>query len=226
MIRKLWLPIAALLACLVAWAAAAPPLQQWPFTLHMVRHMLLVAMIAPLVVILWQRTARPLFVVSPLLATLLEFIVVWGWHLPAAHAAARDSLPGFMTEQVSFLVAGLLLWSAVLQPGAALAGAGGLLLTSMHMTLLGALVVLSPTAHTVHALGHSAQPLHALFPVTEGLQAWLQAPASPLVDHQTGGLVMLGVGMPIYLIVGLLLVYRQLSENEPDEESWVMDRRS
>src|SRR3546814_18505574 len=76
-------------------------------------------------------------------AMLAELVVVWGWHLPLLHHAARSSTAALAAEQASFLAVGLALWLSVLggraaQRHARLAGGVvALLLTSMHMTLLG-----------------------------------------------------------------------------------------
>ncbi len=167
----------------LAWLAPSPaPL--WPFADHMVRHMAVVAVAAPLLALGLRWAAPP--AIPPLVATLVEFAAVWGWHLPAAHVAAQTSAAAFAAEQASFLGAGLLLWLAVLHPGRQLAGAGGMLLTSMHMTLLGALLILA------------ARPLYP------------SAICGGPVDQQLGGMIMLGVGTPIYLLAGLVLVARAL----------------
>src|SRR3546814_3407394 len=82
--------------------------------------------------------------------SLIELLVVWGWHLPAARAFAAGTAAGLFLEQAMFLMAGLLLWSACLgtrdSGDSARRGAGiiALLLTTMHMTLLGALIALAP----------------------------------------------------------------------------------
>jgi putative membrane protein len=128
--------------------------------------------------------------VPPLLAAVLEFAAVWGWHLPAARIAAQTSTAWFAAEQASFLLAGLALWCAVLHPGRQLAGAGGMLLTSMHMTLLGALLILA------------ARPLYP--------SSICAGPA----DQQLGGMIMLGLGTPIYLVAGLILTARALAGAE------------
>ena len=160
------------------------------FALHMVRHMGLVALAAPLLVIGIPRLAAPLGV-PPLAAAVFEFVVVWGWHLPQAHALARISAAGLAVEQASLLLAGLLVWAACLR-APPLSGALGLLLTSMHMTLLGALLVLA--SRDLYA-GHHGAP-------------------ADLAAQQVGGLVMLGIGTPVYLIGGLALVRRVLSAEE------------
>lgn len=160
-----------------------------PFTAHMLRHMGLVAVAAPLVAAALGAGA---WAISPLLATVLEFAVVWGWHLPRLHEAAATNGLAFAAEQLSYLGVGVLLWNATLQGANRLAGAGGMLLTSMHMTLLGALLVLAN------------RPLYSA--ICFG--------ADPLADQQAGGMLMLAIGTPIYLAAGLWLVYRELEGGE------------
>ncbi|TNY30777.1 cytochrome c oxidase assembly protein [Pelagovum pacificum] len=164
----------------------------WPgFPVHMIRHMALVAIVAPLLVLGLPKVSA-LLAIAPLMAAVLEFAVVWGWHLPRLHGAARTENAAFVAEQASFLVVGLLVWAGCLRATHPLAGAGGLLLTSMHMTLLGALLILAP------------RDLYYAFCGTE-----------PNVSaQQFGGMIMLAVGTPVYLVAGLWLTSRALSEEE------------
>ena len=174
------------------------PLHEAPrFPLHMVRHMVLVALAAPLLVLGFPAIGGWLSL-PPLVAAALEFGLVWAWHLPAAHGLAYRLPAGFAVEQASFLLAGLAVWGSCLRgvalgdPGLALAGAGGLLLTSMHMTLLGALLTLAP------------RDLYAAFcgtPPALGAQA-------------VGGMLMLAIGTPVYLAGGVALAARALSLRE------------
>lgn len=173
----------------VLWGA---PLEAWlpVFPVHMLRHMGLVAIAAPLLVIGLPGFARWI-AISPLIATALEFVVVWAWHLPKTHALGRLSASGFALEQASFLTVGLLVWAGCLRAVHPLAGAGGLLLTSMHMTLLGALLILAP----------------------RDLYAELCGTAPDLAGQQGGGMLMLAIGTPIYLVAGLWLTGRALTEH-------------
>ena len=172
----------ALLLALWTW-----PWEAWvgPFGAHMVRHMGLVALAAPLLVLGIPRLGA-LFAISPLAAALLEFVVVWGFHLPALREGAAFSTPAYLLEQALFLSVGLCVWAGCLRTGG-LAGAGGLLLTSMHMTLLGALLTLAPRV--------------------------LYAPGcvGSLAEQQLGGMLMLAIGTPVYLIAGLWLTGRALT---------------
>lgn len=163
------------------------------FSLHMLRHMLIVAVIAPLLVIGFP-ALRVAIAVPPLVAAAFEFVLVWAWHLPGAHGAAYREPGLFALEQGSFLIAGLFVWANCLRAGdagAALAGAGGLLLTSMHMTLLGTLLVLAP----------------------RDLYAEVCRVAPDLSAQQLGGVLMLAIGTPVYLLAGVALAGRALSGN-------------
>ncbi|MCP3736245.1 cytochrome c oxidase assembly protein [Sphingomonas sp. RP10(2022)] len=162
---------------------------------HMAAHMIAVAIAAPLVAIGLQHTrldpaTRWPRLAAPLPAALIEAVVVWGWHLPALRRLA-DHHPGWLIlEQASFLVAGLLLWSAVLAPRHRAAGVGALLVTSMHMTLLGALIGLAP------------RPLY------------MHHGADALADQQIAGVVMLLVGGIAYLAGGLAMLGRLLQTRD------------
>lgn len=194
----------AISGCLVlALAWLAPPAlgSETGFAGHMTVHMAVVAIAAPLLAIglagsrLDPTPLAPLLF-APLLAMALEFVVVWGWHAPFLHAAARGSPAVMALEQVSFLAVGLLVWLAAFGRGRGPAGAAwgagilALFLTSMHMTLLGALLALSPRPLYHHA--HGAMGL------------------APLDDQHLGGAIMLLVGGASYLIGGLVLMARLL----------------
>ncbi len=187
--------------CLIA-AFALLPLAWWAagrgFVGHMTGHMVAVAIAAPLATFALRATRfdpalRWPRIVTPLAMSLVELAVVWGWHLPALRALA-DAVPiAMVIEQASFLLAGWLLWSAVLSNGQRAAGVGAMLLTSMHMTLLGALIGLAP------------RPLYPTM-VHHGGDA--------LADQQLGGVVMLMVGAASYFLGGLALLATLLREPE------------
>jgi putative membrane protein len=186
-----------------AWLGPLPALARHDFSAHMTMHMAVVAVAAPLIALgvsggRFDLTRRLPAVFSPIPTSIVELIVVWAWHAPALHAFARGSATGLVAEQGMFLVSGLLVWlssfgSEVRRSGIR-AGAGvvALLLTSMHMTLLGALLGLAP------------RPLYAH-----------HAHASALDDQHLGGAIMLGVGGVSYLAGGLWLSVRLLKLRGP-----------
>lgn len=188
-----------------------PLLDGWrqSFSAHMLAHMGVIAIAAPLIALglpaRWRPgpSTRP---AVPVLASLLELAAVWGWHAPALRAAAEASVAVTVAEQATFLTVGLLLWSTSLtasggRNGAA-AGAGALLLTSIHMTLLGALLALSP------------RPLYGADEVT-----CFGTVLSAAQDQQLGGVIMLLVGAAVYLAGGVYLVARLLAGGEAQESN-------
>src|SRR5688572_7826414 len=180
----------------LAWLGPLPDLARHSFAAHMAMHMAVVAVAAPLLASAIAGTRRDPVrgrpaLLAPIPMSIVEFAVVWVWHAPAFHAAARHHIWGLVLEQASFLAAGLLLWLAVCggdeaqRPFRRGAGIAALLFTSMHMTLLGALFALANRPLFVHA--------------TE------VAPVGSLADQHLGGAIMLIVGGTAYLLGGLSL---------------------
>ena len=184
------------------------PLPHWAagsFAAHMTLHMGVVVMAAGLLALglaggRWDpvRAAPRLF--APIPAAALELAVVWAWHAPALHHFARGSAAGLVLEQTSFLLTGFAVWISAFggeesaDAGRRGAGVLSLLLTSMHMTLLGALLALTP------------RPLYA------------HGGVNALDDQQLGGAVMLLVGSVSYLGGGLWLTVGLLRQREPRAE--------
>ena len=182
--------IAGLALVPVGWA-----LSPFGMTGHMAAHMIAVAIAAPLIA--WglqgdRYDPARLFprLAVPLTAALIEAIIVWGWHLPALRRLVAHAPLWIALEQAMFLAAGLLLWAAVLAPRHRAAGVAALLITSMHMTLLGALIGLAPRPLYMH----------------HGPEA--------LADQQLAGVVMLLVGGIAYLVGGLAMLGRLLQTHE------------
>ena len=176
-------------AWVVPWRDLVPA-----FSAHMIMHMLVVAVAAPLLALgvagrRWDPVARAPAWFPPIPLSIVELVVVWTWHAPSLHHAARHLL---WLEQLSFLVAGLLVWMSAFggdprdrdRRGAGLVA---LLLTSMHMTLLGALLALSPRALYAHG---------------------------DLSDQHLGGAIMLLVGGISYLAGGLWIAVGLLRRGE------------
>lgn len=209
------LVIAGALVLAAAWLGPLPALSRAAFAAHMTMHMAVVAVAAPLLALGVAGTAldpalRAPGLLPPIPASVVELVVVWGWHAPALHALARGSTAGLVAEQGSFLVAGVIVWLSAFggapRRGGGRSGAGvvALLLTSMHMTLLGALLALAPRPLYAAAHGHGG----ALATLT------------PLEDQHLGGAIMLLVGGISYLAGGLWLTARLLrSRTRPLEPS-------
>lgn len=181
----------------LAWLGPLPALASHSFTAHMTLHMTVVAAAAPLLALAcagaaWDPARKAPMVFAAIPASIVELLVVWAWHVPALHHAAHRQ-PGILAlEQATFLAAGLVLWIAAVGGSAedrgSRSGAGvvALLLTSMHMTLLGALFALAN------------RPL------------FQQASPGSLADQHLGGAIMLLAGGASYLAGGLWLTTRVL----------------
>lgn len=193
-----WAVVSGLAVLAGAWLGPLPDMASDAFVAHMTMHVALVAVAAPLLALglagsrLDPAKAAPA-VFAPIPASVLELVVVWGWHAPALHHAARHGTGPLIVEQAMFLGVGLLVWLSAFGGSEEharerrAAGIIGLLLTSMHMTLLGGLLTLSPRV----LYSHAGTPPFGL---------------SALTDLHLGGTLMLLGGGLSYLIGGLYLL--------------------
>jgi len=192
------LVMAGLVLFAFAWAGPLPQLVSVSFAAHMSLHMLVVGVAAPVLAAGLARRIDagrlPLSLVVT--ASVLDLVVIWLWHAPALHHASRSEAWVLALEQASFAGVALLVWLVALA-GPPLAGALTLFFTSMHMTLLGALLGLA--ARPVYPGHHHG----GLF----GLDA--------IKDQQLGGVIMLAIGGVIYLAGGLALTARTLRPRQP-----------
>lgn len=195
----------------LAWLSPLIDMARTAFFAHMMLHMMVVAIAAPMIAIAMAgarfdpvRHAPWFFAAIP--ASVGELLLVWTWHLPVPHHWARYSTTGLVVEQASFLGVGLWLWLSAFggetprSRQRSAAGTIGLLLTSMHMTLLGALLALSPRPLFDHHHG------------TGGM--------TPLEDQHLGGAVMLVVGGIAYLAGGLWLTIDLVRESSVHSRAW------
>lgn len=196
-------------ALLIAGLSLFGPLDDWSESSaawHMVQHMLLMVVVAPLLVLArplpqWRAVLgaradavwRMLHRLSrrPMTCAMLHAVAIWFWHLPGPYIAALASPLWHVIEHACFLLSGWLFWWAVLRPGRAdtLAAAGALLFTVMHTGMLGALLVF---AHV---------PLYS-------------EAQTAMADQQMAGLVMWVPGGLVYLLVAVWAGSRWLNAME------------
>jgi putative membrane protein len=172
------------------------------FSPHMLLHLGVAVVASPMIAVGLARARRGVELRQPLLlalaASALKMVVVWGWHVPALHEAAALDDRFFVAQQGSFLLAGVILWTVSFS-GRSRASCGvGMLamgLTFMHMAMLGVLLSLTPQLLYAPELCH----LGAF-----GLDR--------LDDQRVGGaLLAVGGGLP-YLLGGIVLAYRFISD--------------
>jgi putative membrane protein len=111
---------------LVLCAVTAGPLAMLDhefLTAHMVQHLLLMTVAAPLILLGDPLKALPAHfgkvmqrITNPVFCWLAGTCTVIGWHIPAAFALGMRSNLWHDAELISFLVAGLLFWWPVIQP--------------------------------------------------------------------------------------------------------------
>ena len=189
---RTYIGLAGLVVLAATWAGPLPRMAAGSFSSHMLMHVLVVAVAVPLIAagFVKQTPLRSLPLVFPLIASIVDFVVIWVWHMPVLHFAASVYPSVMALQQVSFAVVALFIW-LVAFAGSPLAGALELFFTSMHMVLLGALITLSQ------------RPLYNLLCLGGfGLD--------PLTDQQLGGAIMLIFGGIVYLMGGLFFVQRVL----------------
>ena len=197
---------------------------------HMVQHMLLVLVAAPLLALSapasailrgsplavrrasgrWRRrlglTHRNLRVLrQPAAAWLLHVGVLWFWHAAVPYDAALDSEPLHLVEHASFLVTAVLFWQVVLGArgaGRVPDGLGVLLVFAMAMQSV-FLSVLLTFARTPWYSGYA-----------ETSAPW---GLDPLTDQQLAGVIMWIPAGAVYLAVALTLMVAWIRATEHED---------
>ena len=197
------------------------------FSVHMVQHLLLVLVAAPLLALgapllgfLWALPAPRRRVVAcwwhrlprlraiarglahPVSAWLLSAVALWTWHAPVLYDAAVRYEWVHIAEHASFLATALLFWWVLVQPGGRLRRAGGaglvyLFGAAMQSGALGALLALS------------TRPWYGAH--LESTAPW---GLTPLEDQQIAGAIMWVPGTVIYLLALAVVFAAWLREAE------------
>lgn len=187
------------------WLGPLPAMSRTAFSAHMILHVGVVALAAPLMAIGLSRArvslVRPRRMrTGALLIFAAEMLVVWAWHAPALHEAAARYASIFVLQQLSFLAVGIALWMFGFATRCRKATAYAMLgffLTFAHMTMLGVMLMMAPT------LIYPAELCLGAF----GFQ--------PLDDQRFGGILMAGWSGAVYLAGALALGWRLFSFSAP-----------
>lgn len=219
---------AGLFALVVALISPLDALSGALFSAHMVQHLLLIVVAAPLLAYgcppaaLWwalpRRTRQPLarfwrqqpglraighFLTRPLVVWLLHAIALWVWHAPALYQAAVLNPWIHHLEHASFFGTAWLFWGMLMPAGRHARtryGIGVLMVftTALYSGLLGALLTFSTTLW---------YPVYFLTTAAWGI--------TPLEDQQLAGLIMWVPANFVYLAAVLLLLGKWLGTLEP-----------
>lgn len=161
------------------------------FSARAVHHVLLVAGLAPLLVLALPRNRLPK--VGSLAAwTAVQALCFWAWHAPPLYSAALSSDAIYWLMQLSIAGSAVGFWAAIRQSSAPYAVAA-LLVSMVQMGLLGALITFA------------ARPLYEPHFATT-----LPWGFSALEDQQLAGLVMWAPAAAFYLAAALVIASRWL----------------
>ena len=196
------------------------------FSAHMVQHLLLILLVAPLLV--FGAPLVPVMVASPpvvrrgaialrhgpmlggarrvlthpLVVWALHALALWSWHLPGLYRAALENPLLHVVEHASFLLTAIAFWALVIatKPRRRLAQPAAILFvftTALHSGALGALLAFA---------SRPLYPLHA-----HGARAW---GLTPIADQQLAGLVMWVPPGALYVVTMTVLLLGWLKEME------------
>jgi len=227
--------MAAFIGGLVAiWVAVASPLAALDHELlsvHMVQHLLLMAVAPPL--LLLGRPALPFLhgmpkrFVQDLMGPLLHWapirqlgkivshtvfcwivatMTVIGWHLPAMFALGLHSAVWHEIQHASFLLAGFLFWWPVIQPWPSSSRSPG---WSVPLYLFLATLPCDALSGFLTFCGRVVYPAY--------LSATPRFPISALQDQEWAGVLMWVSVTFIYMLPALVLTVRLLSPPKPKE---------
>jgi putative membrane protein len=191
-------------ACFIFGKVALELASFGPLASHMATHLLLMNAVAPLLALAvvaggWRKdslaTGRALA-----LATLVQLLLLWAWHAPAAVGAARHTPAIHALMLLSLSVSAWWFWLAVICDRGAFRWRAlfALLVTGKLFCLLGVLLVFAPRL----LYGDSA-PGHA----------WqMPATADALADQHLAGLLMLVVCPLTYVLAAVVIAAQWLRD--------------
>jgi putative membrane protein len=229
----LWRTAVFFLGLAALLAALASPIDSYAtvsFAIHMVQHMLLTVVAAPLLMLgapirpllrglpAWVRSSivRPLararsvralvhLVRHPLVAAALYVGGLYAWHLPSLYDAALLDARVHVIEHAWFFFTALIFWSVVIDPEPFRATLG-------YGTRLPYLLVLGAAQNTVLGgiLSFSSRLLYTAYagPATPAFGM------DPLTDQRVGGAIMWVVGDFVFLAAASVAFFLWLAEEE------------
>ncbi|RDE09716.1 cytochrome c oxidase assembly protein [Pelagibacterium lacus] len=172
------------------------------FSARVAHHMVLVAVIAPLLATALPWRGGPLLPLAPV--TLLAGLTLWLWHAPSTYQWAIYGAFPYWLMQASLLGTAYLFWREILSPLSRTAPAIVALIAFVaQMGLLGALLVFSPFA------------IYAPHLATTGAFG-----LSALSDQQLAGLVMWVPAALPYIGVGVHLLNRLVGRGPETRAGW------
>ena len=190
-------------------AAFLPPIDNEAaqhFPVHMIQHMVVVLIAAPLLAGSRVVEIRSGVLRSILIVGLLHAVALWAWHLPSLYDAAMENAGLHLLEHLSFLATAVLFWNAVFDPlHDRLKRVGLVFVTMLQSGALGVVIAFASTPlYEWHVDNTPTGPL---------------ASSRALSEQQVAGAIMWIPPGVVYLAVMVALLARALSALETAEQS-------
>jgi putative membrane protein len=221
-LSHLWFALG-VLALAAALVSPLDALGETLFSAHMVQHLVLIVVAAPLLALsraglafalalprAWRRQWRSLergrlvrAVSHPGAVVVLHAAALWAWHLPSLYELAVGNEAAHIAEHLSFFATALGFWTLVARSGprgriGRFPAVGAVFVTLLQGAALGAILTFATSPiYTVHAPGALAWGL------------------TPLEDQQLAGAIMWVPPGALYLACMAALLARALKESEP-----------
>ena len=201
MTRRPWLLVAGIAVVL---GALVPPVDQeasMNLAVHMVQHMLLILVAAPLIALSHVFAGGPRFLRSVFVVGGLHAIALWAWHMPVLYDVAMRIDALHVIEHLSFLVTAVLFWNVVVEASVDRFKRVGLVFVTMLQSgALGAILAFARSPLYEWHVFHTARP------------------SELLADQQLAGAIMWVPPGAIYFAVMLGLLARALSALDAAEQ--------
>ena len=228
-----WRPIAFYVGIGSAFLALSSPIDTLSdrlFAFHMIQHLLLVFIAAPLIlvgapllpmlrgipsglrrttVIPGARSTQVRFVArhvtNPMIAWAAFVVALWGWHMPSLYTAALESETVHILEHASFIGTALLFWWLVIEP---VPFQGRIPYLGRLVFIILALIQSLPL---VAMLTFTSEPWYEPYVISGGYWG-----IDPMTDQQMGGLIMwIGAMVPYFIAVSALFMVA-MNKDEAD----------
>ena len=158
-------------------------------------HMLLHLVVMNGAALLFAAALRPKLRGMLAASTVLQIVLLWGWHIPSVYAAASHDTALSVAMQASLLAVGFLFWSSVLAHPVG----------KSWQTILAALVTAKAFCLFGAVLCFARRPLYAAHGDAGG-------GLSPLDDQQLAGLLMMASCAVVYVVAAVVLFQRWMNQ--------------
>lgn len=205
----------------VIWAALETPLDplgdHYLQLAHMVQHMLLIAVAAPLLLLgltpamaaLLIRIPGLRSITEPVPALCLYAVAILGWHLPFVYDLAITNEVLHIVEHLVFIGVGVLFWWPLI----------GSTSSASHRRLSDPqkLVYLFVGSFPMMAVALPLQFSHALFYRPYATVPRLVLSITPVIDQTIAGAVMMAMDMGVLGLDALVILYRWFARDDEEE---------